>query len=166
MLLPISFIPRMSEQSRTIPIPSQSVQYKRSPEKVTPFPDKTSKASASFNSSLSSSSEYDSSDSDSDAGYVYVIPQRIAHQRLGKSRSLSPISGNDQRNSTISTTRSSFDVSNTYNPSTLNRNMSVRSLSVNYDFTAANPRRSIRQVRPLNRFGEWVSHQITHVYYV
>ena len=33
MLLPISFIPRLSEQSRIIPIPSQSVQNKCSPEK-------------------------------------------------------------------------------------------------------------------------------------
>ncbi|XP_078332152.1 uncharacterized protein LOC144625379 [Crassostrea virginica] len=166
MLLPISFIPRLSEQSKIIPTPSQSVQNKCSPEKVSPVPDKTSKTSTSSSISLSSSSECDSSDSDSDAGNVYVIPQRRTNQGLGKSSSLSPIPGNDKNNSTISTTGSSFDVSNTFNQSTLNRNISDRSPSVNNDFTAANPRRSNRQVRPPNRFGEWVSHQITPVYYV
>ena len=96
MLLPISFIPRLSEQSRTIPIPSQSIKNKCSPEKVTPFQDKTSQASTSSNIFLSSSSECDS-DSDADAGNVYVIPQRCANQGLGKSRYLRPIPGNDPR---------------------------------------------------------------------
>ena len=86
ILLPISFIPILSEQSRIIQIPSQSVQNKYSPEKVTPIPDKTSKASTSSSISLNSSSECDSSDEDSDAGNV--IPQRCANQGLGKYRSL------------------------------------------------------------------------------
>ena len=86
ILLPISFIPILSEQSRIIQIPSQSVQNKCSPEKVTPIPDKTSKASTSSSISLNSSSECHSSDKDSDAGYV--IPQRRANQGLGKYRSL------------------------------------------------------------------------------
>ena len=43
ILLPISFIPILSEQSRIIQIPSQSVQNKCSPKKVAPIPDKTSK---------------------------------------------------------------------------------------------------------------------------
>ena len=133
MLLPISFIPRLSEQSRIIPTPSQSVQNKCSPEKVSPVPDKTSKTSTSSSISLSSSSECDSSDSDSDAGNVYVIPQRRTNQGLGKSSSLSPIPRNDKNNSTISTTGSSFDVRNTFNQSTLNRNISDRSPSVNND---------------------------------
>lgn len=164
MLLPISYIPKLSDQSKPSPtLPKHSNQSKacQQPENLT---SKSSRVDDVV--SLQSSSESESEDSDSgssDGGNVYVIPQRRVNAAPGVDR-YSPLSSIYSQNQNYSSTpRSILDAGNSYSPSTMNRNVSVHSPSVRESPIL---RRSTRQIRPPNRYGEWVSHQITPVYFV
>ena len=92
MLLPISYIPKLSDQSKPSPtLPKHSIQSKacQQPENLT---SKSSRVDDIV--SLQSSSESESEDSDSgssDGGNVYIIPQRRVNAAPGIER-YSPVS--------------------------------------------------------------------------
>ena len=170
MLLPISYIPKLSEQGEHFPkvTKHKCVQKQQNPngENLSNVNNGTN-VSRCIHSDSSSESE-DSDSGSSDGGNIYIIPQRRVSPRsgIGKSTPFSSIHSEHGSNSGISNTNSTFDVSSTstYNPSTLNRNVSSNSPSVNISIPPV-PRRSTRQVRKHDRYGEWV-HRVTPVYFV
>lgn len=93
---------------------------------------------------------------------IYIIPQKRVNVAPGIDRYSPFCSIYSQNQNCSSTPRSTFDTGHSYSPSTVNRNVPIHFPSVG---ELPIIRKSIRQIRPPNRYGEWVSHQITPVYF-
>lgn len=146
MLLPISYIPNFSdvEQSQS----NKSVKPNPGIEQVHES-DETPSPNQMVLYDSDSSSDSKSSDSD----HAYVIPQRRVGHDTVQNSAPSVIHGtaNNFEKSTF------YSPADTCTPSSLNRNVS-------FDSTYVRPR---RQIKPPDRYGDWVSHQVTsEVYYV
>lgn len=154
MLLPISYIPKLSDTeqistgSEALPIKISDqtripvIPATPTPVKPTPVPRSECRESENTGSST------ESSDSDSEGRQVYIIPQR----RVSRP---SPIIHHSP-STLLDTTAGMYDTTD----STLNRNLSTIPST-----PTPLPRRSSRKGRPPNKYGEWVQ-QVTPVYFV
>ena len=152
MLLPISYIPKLSDTEQ-ISTGLETLRDKTDQTHIPPTPIPTPVTTTPMPRdecmvSEDAESSTESSDSDSDDRQAYIIPQRRVSR---PSHSI-----HDSLSTIQDTSTSAYDATD----STLNRNLSTVFSSPN-----TLPRRSSRQVRPPNRYGEWV-HQVTPVYFV